>query len=169
MNENIKIRLATYEDCKKLPLLQLEIWETTFRGIYPDEKFDNFNFEIKQKKFESFIDSSFQQLYVVTDNGELVGYFEFGKPYRPFQDYTQEIGLLYLKKDYQKQGLGRKMFDIAVKHIKETGIDKFFISCNKFNLNAQNFYLKMGGRVVHIDEDDANDGVPQIKYEYLIK
>lgn len=166
---NIEIRLATYDDCKKLALLQKEIWESNFRGIYPDEKLDKYDYDKKQHKFESFIDNPSQHLYVVTDNDEIIGYLEFGIPFRPFRNYTQEIGLVYLRKDYQGQNLGKKMFDFAYEYFKNTGVKEFFISCNKFNLNGQKFYEKMGGKIVHVDDDSENDGVPQIKYEYLVK
>lgn len=61
------------------------------------------------------------------------------------------------------------MFNFAYEEIRNTGVDRFFISCNKFNINAQKFYEKMGGKIIHIEEDDANDGVPQVKFEYIIK
>ncbi|MBO5179358.1 MAG: GNAT family N-acetyltransferase [Clostridia bacterium] len=166
--ENIKFRKATIADCPKLSYLKKEIYENTFRGIYPDKFIDNYDYDANVKKFESFVLSTEINLYVVTDSNEIIGYFEYGKPYRPFGDYTQEIGLFYLKKEYRKLGIGRQMFNLAYEEIKNTGVDKFFISCNKFNTNAQKFYEKMGGKIVHIDEDDANDGVPQIKFEYLI-
>lgn len=145
-----------------------EIYENTFRGIYPDKYIDNFDIESHTEKFKIFVLSQDVELYVVTDSNNIIGYFEFGKPYRPYGEYTQEIGLFYLKKECRRLGIGNKMFDFAKEQIKKTGVDKFFISCNKFNTNAQKFYEKMGGKSVHIDEDDANDGVPQVKYEYSL-
>lgn len=48
MND-FKIRKALYSDCFNLSLLKREIWETTYRGIYPDEKIDNYDYK-KMKK-----------------------------------------------------------------------------------------------------------------------
>lgn len=167
MND-FKIRKALYSDCFDLSLLKREIWETTYRGIYPDEKIDNYDYQKNEERFKSFINNPNQQLYVVTNDNNIIGYIEFGKPYRPFRDYTQEIGLFYIKKDYQRHGLGTKLFDLASQHIKFNGADKFFISCHKYNLDAQKFYKKMGGKIVHIDNDSANDGLPQVKFEYKL-
>ena len=47
-------------------------------------------------------------------------------------------------------------------------INLFLISCNKYNLPAQGFYEKMGGKKVYIDDDMGNKSIPQIKYEYII-
>lgn len=168
MND-FKIRKAKSSDCFDLSLLKREIWETTYRGIYPDSKIDNYDYQENEKRFKNFINNPNQQLYVVTnDDNNIIGYIEFGKPFRPFRDYNQEIGLFYIRKDYQRHGLGTKLFDLASKQIKFNGSDKFFISCHKYNLDAQKFYKKMGGKIVHIDNDSANDGLPQIKFEYNI-
>ena len=169
LNENLSIRLANYSDCTILALLKKEIWETTYRGIYPDEKIDNYNYIENEKKFKDFVDNPKQHLYVLLDNDKIIGYIEFGLPFRPFNNYKQEIGLFYIKKEYQRTGIGKTLFYFAFNYIKNTGVDKFFISCHKYNLNAQKFYEKMGGKVVQIDDDCDNNGFPHIKYEYTIK
>ena len=166
--DEIIIRKAIYADCKNLSLLKREIWETTYRGIYPDEKFDNYNYIKNEEKFKNFIDNPNQELYIATIDNEIIGYIEFGTPFRPFENYKQEIGLFYLKKEYQRHGLGKKLFNLAFNYIKDTGVDKFFISCHKYNLNALKFYEKMGGKIVKIDDDSANHGIPQIKFEYRV-
>ena len=165
----IQIRKAIYEDCYLLSKLKKEIWETTYRGSYPDSKIDNYNFIENENKFKGFINDKNKELYVVVANKELIGYIEYGEPYRKFKDFKQEIGLLYIKKDYQKKGLGKKLFNIAYNSIKETGLDKFFISCHKYNVNARKFYEKMGGKIIYENIDDlANDGIPEVKYEFVI-
>lgn len=165
---NLIIRKATYSDCKELSYLKREIWETTYRGIYPDAKLDSYDYLKNEEKFKNYIDNPNQQLYVVTDNNVIIAYIEFGKPFRPFENYEQEIGLFYIRKDYQGSGLGKKLFDFAYEYIKITSVDKFFISCHKYNFNAQKFYEKMGGKIVKVDDDMANNGLPQVKYEYKI-
>ena len=168
VENNINIRKAIYSDSSNLSKLKREIWETTYRGIFPDEKIDNYDYEKNQKRFKGFIDNEKQELYVVENNNELVGYTEFGEPFRPFEDYEQEIGLFYIRKDYQRRGIGKKLFNLALDYIRGTGVSKFFISCHKYNTNAQEFYKKMGGKIVHVDEDYENDGSPQVKFEYII-
>ena len=56
----------------------------------------------------------------------------------------------------------------SLNYIKNTGVNNFFISCHKYNFNAQKFYKKMGGKIIKIDEDSDNNGLPQIKFEYKI-
>jgi hypothetical protein len=49
--ENYNIRLATESDCMELSKLKHKIWNTTYRGIYPDEKIDNFDYEKNKNTF----------------------------------------------------------------------------------------------------------------------
>lgn len=166
--EDYNIRLATENDCYELSKLKHEVWNTTYRGIYPDEKIDNFDFGKNKNKFVEIINNPEIELYVVEHNGKLVGYMDYGTPHRPFENYNQEIGLLYLSKDCQGAGLGRKLFNIAYDKIKEKGYKEFFISCNKYNYPSQKFYKKMGGKIIHIDEDNEDRSIPQVKFLYKI-
>ena len=36
----MEICIAKYEDCRSLATLKRRVWETTYRGIYRDEKLD---------------------------------------------------------------------------------------------------------------------------------
>ena len=148
--------------------LKHTVWNETYRGIYSDEKIDNYDHKKYTDKFLGIINNPDVDLYVVEDNNKLVGYMDYGKPFRPYKDYNQEIGLLYLLKDYQRKGIGTKLFNMAYNKIKEKGYKEFFISCNKYNINAQEFYKKMGGEIIDIDEDNIDKSIPQVKFLYKI-
>jgi len=168
-NMDYVIRLANEKDCKELSKLKHMVWNETYRGIYSDEKIDNYDYEKNTEKFLNIISNSNIELYVVEDKGRLVGYMDCGFPYRPYKNYKQEIGLLYLLKEYQGKGIGRKLFDMASNKIKENGYKEFFVSCNKYNNGAQKFYKKMGGTIINIDEDSSDKSVPQVRFLYKIK
>lgn len=163
------IRLASENDCDILSRLKRDIWETSYRGIYPDDKIDNFDFDKNRNSFLKIVYNPDIELYVVEDEGKLIGYMDFGVPFRPFGEYKQEIGLLYVLKQYQGKGIGRELFNLAFDKIKQNGYDEFFISCNKYNLAARSFYEKMGGKIIHVDEDNEDKSIPQVKYLYKIK
>lgn len=168
-NMDYVIRLATEKDCNELARVKHNCWETTYRGIYSDEKIDNFDYDKSANSFMKIINNPDIELYVVEHDGKLVGYMDYGVPFRPFEDYKQEIGLLYLLKEYQGCGIGKKLFSLAYENMKKNGYDEFFVSCNKYNLSAQKFYEKMGGEIIQVDEDSEDKSVPQVKYLYKIK
>lgn len=162
------IRLANKNDAKELSKLKYNVWNTTYRGIYSDEKINNFDFEKNKNKFIDIINNPDIDLYVAEKNNKLIGYMSCGTPLRPYKDYKQEIGLLYILKECQGLGIGKKLFNIAYNRIKEKGYNEFFVSCNKYNIPAQKFYEKMGGKIIHIDDDNKDKSIPQVKFLYKV-
>lgn len=45
------VRRAREDDCEKIARVKRAVWETTYRGIYPDEKIDGFDFSAQAEKF----------------------------------------------------------------------------------------------------------------------
>ncbi len=163
---NYIIRKATIDDCETLAILKLKIWKQVYIDIYPKSKFDNYDIQKNKDKFIKILNNENIKLLVVEIDNEIIGYMSYGEPYRKYLDYKQEIGLLYLDQDYPKMGIGKKLFDIAYKDIMSK-YDEFFISCNKYNMNARKFYEKMGGKIIHIDDDNDEDkSLVQVKYLY---
>lgn len=163
------IRYAQLNDCKNLAIVKRQVWETTYRGIYPDEKLDNYDYKEHEEKFIRIVNNKNVEIFVVEIDNKIIGYMECGIPIRSFLNYKYEIGLLYLLKEYQSYGIGKRLFKLGYERIKKKAkIKEFFISCNKYNTNAQKFYEKMGGKVVHIDEDNLDKSIPQVKYHYNI-
>jgi ribosomal protein S18 acetylase RimI-like enzyme len=166
--KNYTIRLATLDDCKDLSVLKRQVWETTYRGIYSDEKIDGYNYESQEEKFKNLVKSKKQHLYIATQNNNVVAYMCYGESLRPFKTYKNEIILFYIQKEHQGVGLGRALFEVGYNELKKLGTNQFIISCNKYNHPAQGFYEKMGGKLVHIDEDNNDKSIPQVKYLYQI-
>ena len=63
---NYSIRLANEKDCKKLSELKHQVWIETYRGIYSDEKIDNFDYLKNEKKFLDIINNKSIDLYIVS-------------------------------------------------------------------------------------------------------
>ena len=165
---NISICLAKKEDCKELSMVKLQCWKETYSNIYPKKEIDGFDINRNIEKFANLIDNEGIKFYVVKVNNRIVGYMCCGAPIRPYKDYKHEIGLLYLLKEVQGLGLGTTLFNLAKQELLNMGAKEFFISCNKYNEKAKNFYLKFGGVIDKIDEDAENRRLPQIKFIYKL-
>lgn len=163
----MEISIVSYEDCRSLALLKRIVWETTYRGIYPDEKIDKYDVDLNENKFKNMIKEQSQRLFVILSDSKIIGYISCGKIMRAFDKHTHDIGLLYLLKEYQGKGIGRQMFEFAKKELKNQGITEFIVSCNKYNIPAQQFYKKMGGQIIKIDEDNKDKSIPQVKFQFI--
>lgn len=149
---NIVYRKATVEDCYAIAKLKGIVWNTTYKGIYSDEKLTGYDVKKNEQIIQSIVNNSEIEIYVATDDNKIVGFMTCGKPYKPFKHYEQEIGLLYILKEYQKQGVGKGFFEIACKQVKEAGYNEFMVAVNSQNVNAIQFYLAMGGKIALSEE-----------------
>lgn len=150
--EHITYRLAVTADCPALAQLKGEVWRTTYRGIYSDKALDNYDVARNQRIFEEIVANPEIELYVAEHGGKPVGLMTCGKPFRPFMHYQWEIGLLYILKDHQRQGIGSGFFELARDQVRKQGGREILVSVNRLNHNAIRFYTAMGGHVVHEDE-----------------
>ncbi len=170
MDKNIVIQIATSADCEELARLKLKIWNTTYCEIYPKEQFDNYNFDEQKSKFEKRVNDKNGVFYIARDitKKQIIGYCYAGFSQRAYKSDVPEIILLYILKDYQGRGIGRRLFEKCKDYFKQIGIAQFVVSCNKYNYSAQTFYKKMGGQIVHIDDDNLDKSLPQVKLWYEI-
>jgi len=156
------------EDCYEIAKLKGEVWNTTYRGIYSNEALDNYDVERNKRTFEGIVSSPKISLYIAVNIEKIVGFISFGEPYRPFLHYKQDVGLFYILKEYQKIGIGKKLFSLAKENIRNNGYNEFFVSVNKYNKNAIDFYIAMGGDIIHIDEDMEDKREAQMKIHYTV-
>jgi ribosomal protein S18 acetylase RimI-like enzyme len=163
MEINVSIVKATDDMCRDIALVKRQVWETTYRGIYPDGKIDGFDVEREAEKFARLVDDDEINLYVAMVDGNIVGYMAYGKNPRFPQSNDNELVLLNVLKECQGKGIGKMMFNFAKDRLKEKG-DKFLIYCNKYNKRAQDFYKAMGCEVLSVDDDNPDRSIPQIKY-----
>lgn len=152
MKNNIIYRKATEADCYDIAKLKGIVWNTTYQGIYSDEALKGYDVEKNEKIILQIVNNLEIELYVATDNDTIVGFMTCGKPYKPFRHYEQEVGLLYILKEYQRQGIGAAFLNIARNQVKDAGYEEFMLVVNSKNTNAIKFYLAMGGEIIESDE-----------------
>ena len=161
MINNIVYRKATVDDCYTIAKLKGIVWNTTYKGIYSDEALSGYDVEKNEKIFHQIVNNPEIQIYVATEKDKIVGFMTCVKPQKPFVHDEQEVGLLYILKEYQRQGIGKGFFDIARKQVKEAGYKEFIVAVNSKNINAIDFYISMGGKIIDSDER-------QMRIEYTL-
>lgn len=141
---------AQERDARTIAQLRARIWATTYRGIYPDELIDRFDYPCHESRDRRQILDGTCHVYLILDGSEPVGYFSF-------QDAGRvHIRSLYVLQDRQGRGAGKAAFGIVREYCKSRALPGFSCNCNQHNLRAQGFYEHMGGRVVRVDGGHAN-------------
>ena len=148
---------AKTSDAATIGALRQRIWDTTYRGIYPDAVIDDFKYDWHQQRdLEKISDPSFT-VYLIKYGDEEIGYFFF-------QHARSGVWLhsLYVLQKYQHRGIGKQAFSILNDFCREKGIGRFSCNCSPHNENAMRFYQRMGGAVIKTDtghENKQEDGV----------
>lgn len=164
----MRIREAEKCDCVKIAEIKRCIWQSTYRGIYPDSKIDGYNIGEQADRFEKLVDDKNLMLYVAQEDKEIVAYMCCGKRYREAHGENYEIFLLGVLKEYQGRGVGTALFSTGCEILKSMGAQEVLIACNKYNFPAQRFYESKGCKSFHVDSDREDKSLPQIYYKFLL-
>lgn len=148
----IEFCITTAEDAALIVRTRQKAWDATYRGIYPDEEIDSFDFQRHiQMEIRRQNDPDYHS-YTVMDGEVCVGYFAFG----PVGDMRFRLHSLYLLPRAQKQGLGHQIFRFVQEACLSMGYDSIHLDCHPKNQNALSFYQHMGGIVANIDAGHDN-------------
>lgn len=154
--------LANEDSAKTIAELRHEIWNTTYRGIYSDERIDNYDYEEHRQRDLRRIQNISYHVYLIVNIDEPIGYFTF---------LTAEpvyIQSLYIRQEYQRQGIGKQAFALIRDYCGAHGFDKFTCNCNSHNYSAQDFYRSMGGTVIKRNEGHDDKYDDQITFEFCV-
>lgn len=142
----IEIKKAITNDALVIAMTRQLVWHETYRGIYPDEKLDNYDLVFYEARDQAYISNPEHYYYLFLDNGKCIGYFSFGPyQYGTYRDFALCLNNLYILKSHQGRGLGKTAFSFVQGFCEENHIPKFFCGCNANNLPALGFYRHMGG------------------------
>lgn len=146
----IEIRKANLNDIKNIVQLIIDGWNETYEGVisqsYLEDMKKNENEMIKKMR-EEF---NKKNIIVATYSNEIVGFseFVFSNELSPDLNIDCELCRLYIKKNYQRLGIGSKLYENIINTFKKAHKIKMGIWCIKNNIPAISFYEKKGARKI---------------------
>ena len=164
----VTFRLAGSEDAKKLAEIRCKSWKSAYRGIYPDEMLDCFDFAGHEKRFRKQIQDAQTAVYVIQSGGRTVGYVTLSRR-EGYKGFNVCMDSLYLMPEAQGRGIGRAAMEFVREQCREMGYSKFYHSCNPHNHRACAFYTAMGGQVGDRDDHNQDPAWDQWYYEYRLE
>jgi ribosomal protein S18 acetylase RimI-like enzyme len=148
-----KIREVTQEtvlqDIPQVLQVRVESYQTTYLGLL-DESFlddltvDNLLHNLKRPAAQKAIGIEHYLFVATLETGKIVGYAYCGRNNYSEVASDSEMYELYLLKDYQGHGIGRKLFESSKTRLFEQGYQTVYLWCAK-ETPACEFYDKMGG------------------------
>ncbi|MBO0998912.1 GNAT family N-acetyltransferase [Bacillus sp. SD075] len=144
----MKIRKAMEEDINGIANVHINSWKTTYKGILPDQYLFSLNPKAKKKNWLRNLKMLHNATFVAeNDNGEIVG-FAAGGPEQSNDPHIQgEVYAIYLLKEYQRRGYGRKMVKEVIHELMKMKHKNLIIWALKDNPSC-GFYRAIGGQVI---------------------
>jgi len=146
--DSIKIEIVTLEKIEILQKLCIQTFTETFGFDNTKEQLEEyFNKSYNLSVLKSDIESKESDTYFILLNNKEVGYLKvnWGKEQTEKKlESGFEIQRIYILKEYQSRGLGKKLFEFSLEKAKESNCEWVWLGVWEKNYKAQNFYKKYG-------------------------
>lgn len=105
---------ACSEDVPSIIGLRHRIWSTTYRGIYPDCMIDDFAWDWHREKELARVNDPAYAVYLIRKGQQDIGYLTI------HQADGVTLQSLYIVSEYQRNGIGRRAFDLVRRTVGNT-------------------------------------------------
>ncbi len=153
---------ARIEDAEVLSELRRRVWATTYRGIYPDEMIDRFDYAFHNERNRRFIAAEQFLTYFIVEGSEKIGYLILRK------GNPVHLQSLYLLEENRGRGAGTAAMAFVRSYCWEQGMTTFRLVCHPDNVRALGFYGRMGGVVIGRDEGHARNEENGVFMEFTV-
>lgn len=146
--ESFTFRDATIGDVHELGILHAETWAQTYNA-------SSANYELRQyqwhKSFTEENDGSWFCILVVDKSDKLVGFAKGIKYKDDTGKLSGDLNKIYLLRDYQRIGLGRKLIGYVARRFLSAGIKDMTLFGVPQNPSCA-FHEAMGGKRIYTDK-----------------
>lgn len=152
----IKIRYAEFGDVENIIDVNLKTWRTTYGGIVDEDfllKLEMGRDDSVKRAKDNFSKREIEgrKIYdcVATHGENVVGMLTYGKCREEDKlglSNCGEIYAIYILKEYQQRGIGKRLINFAIEDLANENYEKFIIWALKENPSVE-FYKKIGGEI----------------------
>lgn len=146
----LEIRFASHDDLSDIARVNVDVWQSTYRGLMSDDFLDSLSYDASRERFARMLSRTDTPSFVVAaDTGDgIVGYAHAGasRERSLAPDIDGELYGLYLLPSYHRQGVGRKLVKAAATELAERGYRSMVVVVFTDNQNGRQFYQAMGAK-----------------------
>ena len=144
----IIVRSAVLSDAEATARLNFDTWETSFRGLVPDEWMNKRNVVQHIEQFKKrFATVGYAGMHVAELDGKVIGFADGGATRDKNLPFDAELYAIYILKEHQGKGIGQALFRAVMAKAAKDGFHA--IIAKTFSTSPfRRFYEKQGGMVV---------------------
>lgn len=141
------IRKMLEADIPDVQYVAKKSWNATYQGIIPEDVQNSF---LKVAYSDEMLKKRIDQIIFVAEHDEkIIGFINLKETEQP---NTYDLSAIYILPDYQGKRIGSRLIAHSIEPIKN--FEKIFLEVEKDNINAVNFYKKLGFKIVDEYNDD---------------
>lgn len=156
-NQAVNIRDAVPADVPQIAKVHVESWKQSFKGIAPEDYLNSLSIEKREKVFkERMAENSYRMLVAEDREKGIVGFIDFGKPDFENFGYDARIFSFYFLPEFQRRGLGERLFKTCIERIAEEGFKSVCLDTLEMS-PYRRFYEKHSGTIVARDKHSLGE------------
>ncbi|WP_407857270.1 GNAT family N-acetyltransferase [Enterococcus hailinensis] len=167
-----EIKKIDSTDLKQLQTISIRTFTDTFGKDNTEEDLNNYlESAYADQVLTDEINNSDSEFYFIYLDARVAGYLKLNVGSAQTETFAKnrlEIERIYIDPDFKRNGLGKKLYELAVKRAVEQSKDSIWLGVWEHNLAAMEFYKKMGFEKVgqhsfFMGEDEQIDFIMQKK------
>ncbi|MDI6666591.1 GNAT family N-acetyltransferase [Leuconostoc falkenbergense] len=158
----MRIKELDLTDLNELQKVSLETFYDTFADQNTEKNMQEYlATSYKLEKLTEELENTNSFFYfVLNDEDDIMGYLKLNINAAQSEDdfdNALEIERIYIRKSFQKQGLGKILYNIAMTKATQLGKKRIWLGVWEFNQNAKAFYQHLGFEFVGSHTFDVGD------------
>ena len=146
MREKALIRPLEESDLPAVGRILVDTWRSTFRGLLPDSFLDGLSASHQSQRVSRLLRQATSACFVaVTPEHQIVAYAGGGRNRGPEPAVTFELYAIYVDREHQGQGIGRRLFHAVAEALAAKSSGSLIVWALTIN-PCRSFYERLGGR-----------------------
>jgi GNAT superfamily N-acetyltransferase len=148
---SVRIRPAMIADARAIAAVHVGSWQTTYRGIVPDDALDGMSIDRRAEGWTRRLGdpaSTDRTFVAARDDGAIVGFATCGPQRDGFPGYDGELFMIYLLAEAQHHGIGRRLMSAAAAALAEIELTHMIVWVAAGNQLGRPFYEALGGQLL---------------------
>ncbi len=138
------IRPCQRTDAHSMSRIYVQTWRDTYLNAIPFDYLLHMSEFRQEREFFHELAGNLIVGFAAEEAGRMVGFITGGYERDGDEIYQGEIETLYVLKDYQRRGVGRKLVSALAGHLSRNGIYSMLVRVLKLN-PYRRFYRKING------------------------
>ena len=139
------VRPAEVDDAAAIAGIHVDTWRTAYRGMLPDDFLDSLDEAGYEDRWRRTISESSNKVFVAEGARGVIGFASGGRERAGEDGYGGELYAIYVLREAQGRGHGRRLVQAVVGGLRELGLTDMIVWVLRDNAAARKFYQRLGG------------------------